>query len=74
MITSQTQPNRFIRLPEVIHLIGLSRSQIYKMQGDGLFPRSVHLSERSIAWREIEVLHWMDQRRHHSLSISDTVL
>jgi prophage regulatory protein len=63
MTTNHTQPNRFIRLPEVIHLIGLSRSQIYKMQGEGAFPRSVRLSERSVAWLEIEVLHWMDQRR-----------
>lgn len=64
MTTNHTQPNRFIRLPEVIHLIGLSRSQIYKMQGEGSFPRSVRLSERSVAWHEVEVLHWMDQRRH----------
>ena len=64
MTTKHTQPNRFIRLPEVIHLIGLSRSQIYKMQSEGSFPRSVRLSERSVAWHEFEVLHWMDQRRH----------
>lgn len=63
MTTIHAQPNRFIRLPEVIHLIGLSRSQIYRMQGEGAFPRSVRLSERSVAWREIEVLHWMNQRR-----------
>lgn len=54
--------NRLIRLHEVIRRIGLSRSQIYKMQGEGTFPRSVPLAKRSVAWLEHEVSNWVTQR------------
>jgi prophage regulatory protein len=62
MTTEHLTANRLIRLQEVIRLIGLSRSQIYKMQGEGTFPRSVPLAKRSVAWLEREVQIWVKQR------------
>lgn len=53
---------RFIRLPTVIAMCGMSRTQIYKLMGEGRFPQSVQLSTRSVAWVESEVLDWMAQR------------
>ncbi|SHL89780.1 transcriptional regulator, AlpA family [Rhodanobacter sp. OK091] len=57
---------RFLRLPEVMCLIGLSRSQIYKMQGEGTFPRSIALSRRAVAWSDREVRQWMACRTEAS--------
>ena len=62
MITQYPAANRLIRLQEVIRLIGLSRSQIYKMQGEGTFPRSIPLAKRSVAWLEREIQIWMAER------------
>lgn len=57
---------RLLRLPEVMHLIGLSRSQIYKMQGEGTFPLSIALSRRAVAWSDRQVREWMASRTNPS--------
>ena len=53
---------RLIKLPEVIAATGLSRSEIYRLEGAGKFPRRVPLSERSTAWAESEVLAWVQAK------------
>ncbi len=39
-----------LRLPEVIKMTGLSRSEIYRREALGEFPRRVNLGARSVAW------------------------
>jgi len=51
---------KLIRLKEVIAQTGLSRSSIYKFMNDGIFPNSVSLGGRSVAWVESEVIEWME--------------
>jgi prophage regulatory protein len=53
---------RFIRLPTVLAKVGLSRTHVYKLIGEGRFPRQVRLSMRSVAWVEEQVDEWMLQR------------
>jgi prophage regulatory protein len=62
MTTINLSDTRFLRIPQVKQHIGLSRSQIYKMIGEGKFPRQVRLSRRSVAWRWSEVKAWMQER------------
>lgn len=50
---------RIIRLREVIYSTGLARSTIYKYIGDGTFPKSVSLGDRSVGWIETEVQEWI---------------
>ena len=51
-------PNRLIRMKELRQLLGLGHSTIYKMIGEGRFPRPVHLGERTVAWRLADVEAW----------------
>lgn len=53
--------DRFIRLPEVLRLTGLSRSALYRLQDAG-FPQSVQLSKHSVAWVFSEVEKWCAAR------------
>jgi prophage regulatory protein len=53
-----SNPNRLIRMKELRQLLGLGPSVIYKMMGEGHFPRSVHLGERTVAWRLADVEAW----------------
>jgi len=53
---------RFLRLKEVITKTGLSRSSIYQFMNDGIFPKSVSLGSRSVAWVEGEVIEWMESK------------
>ena len=51
-----------LRLPDVQKLTGLSRSSIYRLEALGEFPKRVRLSQRATAWRENELLEWIDAR------------
>lgn len=55
-------PIRFLRLPEVMAVTGLSRSQVYKLIADRAFPRQVKLTLSTSAWVEAEVLAWCHER------------
>ena len=56
------QPDRLIRLTEVMDLTGLSRSTLYRKKRAGDFPESVELGERVVAWWQSEVRAWMASR------------
>ena len=44
-----------LRLPEVIRLSGYSRSMLYALISQGLYPKPVKISERAVAWPSEEV-------------------
>ncbi|WP_415355640.1 AlpA family transcriptional regulator [Halioglobus sp. Uisw_031] len=53
--------NRILRLPEVIHKTGLSRSSIYLKIGESAFPTPVHLGPRMVGWRQGDIDAWIDK-------------
>lgn len=59
---------RVIRLPELIQLVGLSRSAIYDRSRklspryDASFPERISLGGRAVGWLEVEVLDWIKSR------------
>ncbi|KAA5995418.1 AlpA family transcriptional regulator, partial [Pantoea sp. M_5] len=50
------------RLPEVIHVSGLSRSTIYDLISRNAFPAQVSLGGKNVAWLASEVSAWMNAR------------
>lgn len=53
---------RLMRMIEVIRMTGLSRSSIYDRMNAGIFPKSVSLGCRSVAWVESEVMDWVENQ------------
>lgn len=53
---------KIIRLSRVIETTGLARSTIYKLIGEGGFPKPVPLVGRSVGWIESEVHEWIKGR------------
>ncbi|EAC1471470.1 AlpA family transcriptional regulator [Escherichia coli] len=53
---------RFMRLPEVIHVCGLSRSTIYDLISRDAFPAQISLGGKNVAWLASEVSTWMNER------------
>ena len=51
--------DRLIRMPEVEHLTGLSRSTIHRRMKAGRFPKSTPLSPNITVWRAMEVAAWV---------------
>ena len=53
---------RLLRLSEVRHITGLSRSSIYAMARIGRFVAPIKISERCSAWPESKVRAWIQER------------
>ena len=51
-----------IRLKEVIHLTGLTRSSIYKFMKNGCFPKSISLGARAVSWPESDIQEWIKSK------------
>ena len=57
-----TVNNRIIRLPEVINLTGMCKTNIYELIKKSKFPKQINLGARSVGWVESEVQEWIQQR------------
>ena len=53
---------KLIKLKDVTAMTGLSRSHLYALAQQGIFPKPVKLTERSSAWVESEVQGWIESR------------
>lgn len=51
---------RMLRLPEVMHRMGLGRSAIYAKIKQGEFPAPVHLGPRAVAWTSDAIRAFID--------------
>jgi prophage regulatory protein len=53
------QPDRMLRLPEVLKRTGLSRTTLYRKVDAGTFPPQIKISTRCAAWRQSAVEDWV---------------
>jgi prophage regulatory protein len=53
---------RLIRSPELRAMTGLSRSTIYSLSAQNLFPQPRRIGHRAVAWLESEIVDWMQGR------------
>jgi len=53
---------RILRLKEVIHLTGLSKSTIYDRMQTGDFPKAVPLGGRIVGWSDEEINGWIQSK------------
>lgn len=51
-----------VSLKRVRELTSLGKSTIYRMIAENRFPRPVKLSERRVAWRETDLINWLEDR------------
>jgi prophage regulatory protein len=51
-----------MRLPEVIHTTGLSRSTLYDLISRQQFPAQISLGGKNVAWLASEIESWMNDR------------
>ena len=51
---------RFMRRREVLELLGLSHTTVYKMVDEGRFPRPLRIGPNTTRWRSDQVTEWME--------------
>jgi predicted DNA-binding transcriptional regulator AlpA len=57
--------DRFMRVDEVLYLVGFSRSTLYRRMRDSElpFPKQIKISEAMAVWSEQEVAAWMKEQK-----------
>ena len=55
-------PVRMLRLSMVLDRTGLSKSALYRLIGEGSFPKPVRLGAQAVGWVESEVEQWIRDR------------
>jgi prophage regulatory protein len=58
----KNQPSDLIKIKEVTRMTSLSRATIYSKMNKEIFPKSISLGYRSIAWVRKDVEDWITQR------------
>jgi prophage regulatory protein len=53
------EPDRIIRIAEVLKRTGQTRSTLYRKVTAGTFPCNVRISMRCVGWREADVQAWL---------------
>lgn len=53
---------RFFRIADVLAMSGMPRSSLYRAINAGSFPRPVQIGPRAVAWREVDIASWQEQR------------
>ena len=54
--------DKFLRLPQVKEITGLSRTTLYRYMDQGYFPKPYDLGPRTVAWLEVDVQQWSQAR------------
>jgi len=54
--------NKFIRLPQVRSITGLSKSTIYARIAEGAFPKQISLGPRLVVWVESDIQKWIAEQ------------
>lgn len=54
--------HQFLRIGDVSRLTTLSKSYIYRLQAEGLFPKSFQIAPKVSVWTEASIRDWQDQR------------
>jgi prophage regulatory protein len=57
-----TNSQRLLRIPEVKHLTGLSKSSIYARIAEGAFPKQIPLGPRLVVWVESDIQNWIAEQ------------
>ena len=58
-MTSDDQPDRFVKLDEVKRRVGLGKSMIYQLIQEGKFPAPYKLSSFASRWSDREIVAWI---------------
>lgn len=51
-------PRRFLRLPDVMKMVGIKRTVIYERIKAGTFPAPIQIGARAVAWDEEDLANW----------------
>ena len=60
---TQNTNRRILRLKQLVQLVGLSRSTVYRLIANGLFPRPLKIGMSAVGWDTGDIELWLAERR-----------
>ena len=54
--------SKLLTQKQVVDLVGLSRTTIWRLERSGQFPRRRQVSTKAVRWNLAEILDWMNSR------------
>ena len=54
--------HKFLRLPQVKAITGLSKSTIYARISEGTFPKQIPLGPRLVVWVKADIQKWISEQ------------
>nr|WP_320050747.1 AlpA family phage regulatory protein [uncultured Desulfuromonas sp.] len=61
MNTTNNTPERLLRLPQVMEIVPLGKSTIWKMVAEQRFPAPLKISRRCTVWKRSSVMAWLEE-------------
>lgn len=65
--------NRFLRLPEVLSLAGVSWRTLLRWEREGRFPKRYKIGPRIVAWKDCEIKQWFAEQGVASTSTRPSI-
>ena len=62
LMSKQVAAPRFLRLSEVLNLVGSTRSTLYCWMEAGAFPKQISVGGNTVVWVESAVTAWMEDQ------------
>ena len=62
VVAAPSTPVKLLRFPVVRERTGLSRSTIWRLERRGEFPKHHRIAPNIVAWSEVEISRWIEQR------------
>ena len=59
-VLDKTRPRRMLNEKQVLDIVPLSRTSIYRLEKAGKFPRSTYISANRRIWYEDEIVAWQN--------------
>lgn len=57
-----TTTTQLVRRSDVQKMVCLSRTTLYRLMGEGKFPRPIKIGDKAIAWRQADIEAWIASR------------
>lgn len=61
-VSALSESSRLIRISEVEHMVGFSRTTIWRKENEGNFPKRVSLGGNRVAWKLNEINNWINSK------------
>lgn len=65
---------RIIRITEIQEILGVSSSQLWRMEKEDRLPARVKISKRAVGWRKSDIEEWIANRPDAEIARSKTSL